>query len=210
MLIIHGDNQVDSRTFLLGVKKDWNSLDGDGLTLAELQQQLGSENLFGEVKGLVVEGFFSRRPSNEKKKIVEQLEKNTSWQIIFWDGKDLGMQTKNFPVTIIKKFDLPKTVFKYLDTFSILDLQQTLENTPAELVFSLLASHVRKLIMARDGTGSLPSWQVGKLKIQAAKYNLERLHSRLLEIDYKNKTSASSMNLGSALELWTIQVNNSM
>lgn len=205
MVIIHGENQVASRTFLLGIKKNETSLDGESLTLADLQQHLGSSNLFGESNGVLVEGFFSRRPSNEKKKIVEYLEKNPKEQIIFWDGKDLGMQVKNFET---KKFDLPKTIFKYLDSLSIADLQQTLENTPAELVFSLLIGQVRKMLMAQEGVGALPSWQLGKLKSQSVKYDVLKLHRQLLDIDYKNKTSGSSMDLGSALEVWTLKNHN--
>lgn len=206
MIIIHGDNQVASRTFLLSIKKNETSLDGESLTLGELQQHLSSANLFGETAGVLVEGFFSRRPSNEKKKIVEYLENNPKLNVIFWDGKDLGMQVKNFET---KKFDLPKTVFKYLDSLAIVDLQQTLENTAAELVFSLLASHIRKLLMVRDGVVNIPSWQIAKLKEQSAKFkDLEQLHKQLLEIDYKNKTSASSMDLGAALEVWTLKNHN--
>lgn len=209
MLIIHGDNQVASRSFLLNVKKESTSLDGESLTLADLQQHVGSTNLFGESNGVLIEGFFARRPSNDKKKIVEYLEKNSQTEIIFWDGKDLGMQLKNFPLSIVKKFDLPKTVFKFLDNFYLVDLQTTLENTPAELVFSLLASQVRKLIMVKDGVGNMPAWQISRLKIQASKYKeLRTMHHELLEIDYKNKTSASSLDLGAALELWTLKVDN--
>ncbi len=218
MLIIHGDNQVASRQFLLDAKqaaskKDLEiiSLEGSELTLGDLQQYVNSANLLGKTNCVVIEGFFSRRPSNDKKKIVEYLEKNPNEEIIFWDGKDLGMQLKVFPATVIKKFDLPKTVFKFLDTFSLPDLSETLENTPAELVFSLLVSQVRKLIMVKQDAIELPSWQLGKLKSQANKYPLEKLlkmHSSLLDIDYKNKTSATALDLGAGLELWAFSNHN--
>lgn len=208
MIIIHGDNQVASRTFLLSIKKNEISLDGESLTLGELQQHLSSVNLFGESSGVLIEGFFSRRPSNEKKKIIDQLINWSNEQIIIWDGKDITTQISKFKMQNIKKFDLPKTVFKYLDTLSLSDLQQTLENTPAELVFSLLAGHIRKLILVRDNVGNLPVWQMAKLKNQSAKMDLLTMHQDLLEIDYKNKTSASSLDLAAALEVWTLKTNN--
>jgi len=218
MLIIHGDNQVASREFLLAtkqtlVKKDLDviSLEGSELVLSDLLQYINSSNLLGKTNAVVIEGFFARRPSNDKKKIVEYLEKDSSEEIIFWDAKDLGMQLKNFSPTVIKKFELPKTIFKYLGSLSMPDLTLTLENTAAELVFSLLIGQVRKLIMVKDGIVSLSSWQLAKLKSQVAKFSLEKLkamHHELLEIDYKNKTSASGMSLTTALEVWTFKNHN--
>lgn len=217
MLIIHGDNPAASRAFFLAAKQSAIQknlqiieLEGDSVTLADLQSRLGSTNLLGETNCVTIEGFFARRPSNEKKKIQEYLEQAIPDQLIFWDGKDLGVQVKNFPAVCVKKFELPKTIFKFLDSLSLLDLRATLENTSAELVFSLLAGQVRKLIQIQDGVANLPSWQMGKLKLLAGKFSeskLSQMHQELLNIDFRQKTSASSLDLGAALELWVISAN---
>ncbi len=212
MLIIHGDNQVASRSLLLAAKQTATaknleiiSLSGDELNLAELQNYVNSVNLLGTTNCVVVEGFFGRRPSNEKKKIIEQLEKWSNEQIILWDGKDVSLQLKNFPLNIVKKFELPRTVFKFLDSLALNDLSQTLETTPPEFVFSLLVGQVRKLMIIKSGGGNFPDWQMAKLKSQAAKFTdqeLSSMHHQLLDIDFKNKTSASAMDLAQALEVW--------
>ncbi len=215
MLIIHGENQVASRQFLLDAKQaevkkgiEIVTLDGENLTLAELFQFVGTKNLLGETSCIVVEGFFSRRPSTEKKKITAQLINWSNENLIFWDGKDLGVQTKEFDSKIIKKFDLPKHIWKFLDTLSLADLELTLENTGPELVFSLLTGQVRKLLT--KGVG-LPGWQAGKIKQLSKNFSDEKLmhmHQELLDIDYRQKTSSSPYELRIALELWTVKANN--
>jgi DNA polymerase III delta subunit len=215
MIILHGENQVASRAAFLqakqaGIKKGLTTyeLPGDDLTLDVLVQAVETESLFGSINQVVIEGFFSRRPSNEKKKVTEYLESQQEREIITWDGKDVTTHVKNF--TNVKKFDLPKTIFKYLDTFAISDLNQTLENTAPELIFTLLAGQVRKLIMVKDGAINLPAWQMGKLKQQAAKYSMEKLlkmHAGLLELDYKSKTSGSALDMAGQLQLWTLRLS---
>ena len=90
MLIIHGDNTIVSRDFFLTQKKSFPNileLSGEDLTFARLTQALATPNLFGELPTLFIENFFSRRPSNEKKKIIEFLKNQN---IIFYDSKFNG------------------------------------------------------------------------------------------------------------------------
>jgi hypothetical protein len=215
MLIIHGDDQVASRQFLLETKQaevikglEIIQLDGDNLTLSDLYQYVDTKNLLGETNCIAIEGFFSRRPSAEKKKITEQLVKWSTENLIFWDGKDIGVQQKEFDSKIIKKFDSPKHIWKFLDTLALSDLELALENTAPEFVFTMLVGQVRKLITKGAG---LPGWQAGKIKQMAKNYTDEQLlmmHRALLDIDYRQKTSAASYDLRIALELWVIKANN--
>lgn len=207
MIIIHGENQVMSRAAFLEAKKGGIELLGDELTLDQLVQLTESQDLFGNVNKVAIEGFFSRRPSNEKKKIIVYLENHQDAEIVMWDGKDITAQVKEFKNT--KKFDLPKTIWKYLDTFSLNDLKPTLENTAPELVFSLVAGQVRKLIQVKHNSLDAPAWQLAKLKNQTSKFSPDKLlqmHSDLLKIDYKTKTSGSALGLAGHLELWTLKL----
>lgn len=215
MQILHGDNQSQSRASFIALKEGAAKKDLDVLTLAgedldinTLVQSVASASLFGKTNSVFIESFFSRRPSGEKKKIQEYLASHTKEDITLWEPKDVTAQLKEFPVTLVKKFDVPKHVFKYLDTLALSDLELSLQNTAPELIFSLLAGQIRKLVMVQDNvTAALPSWQVGKLKGLANRFTLQKLlimHRQLLDMDYKLKTSGSALDLSAALEVWTI------
>ena len=73
------------------------------------------------------------------------------------------------------------------------------------MIFSLLSGQVRKLIMVSQGAMTLPGWQQGKVQTQAKKYGLPKLlhmHADLLNLDYRQKTSASAFDMSMGLQLW--------
>jgi len=212
MLIIHGDNIIASREFFLIQKKsilsDVLELNGQELSYSRLVQALTTPNLFGEYPVIFIENFFSRRPSNEKKQIIEYL-KGLTQNIYIYESKDVSLQLKSFDSKNIKNFRHPKYIYSFLETLSLSDLKSCLSVDPPELIIGALAKHLHNLILIKENQGSLPDWQAAKLKSQAHKYSQEKLcqlSQSLLEIDYKQKTSASPQNLASALELWTIKV----
>ena len=158
-----------------------------------------------------VEDFFSRRPSAEKDKIRDYLSVNTPAGIVVWEAKDVSSQLKTYPVASVRKFELPKYVFQFLDSFSLPALRSALSTTAPELVFSLLSGHLHKLIMVKDGIGSFPSWQQSKLRSLASRFTLGlllKMNEELLTIDLKQKTSSAPYSLSAALELFTVKINN--
>ena len=211
MLIIHGDNTIVSRDFFLTQKKSFPNileLSGEDLTFARITQALATPNLFGELPTLFIENFFSRRPSNEKKKIIEFLKNQN---IIFYDSKDISTQTKTFDPQNIKNFPYPKYIYSFLESFSLDQLQLVLKSEAPEMILGSMARHIHNLILVKENQSNLPSWQAGKLKSQAQNFTLEQLvkfNKDLLAIDYRQKTSTSPLNLKSALELWCLKIVN--
>lgn len=175
MIILHGDNQIASRQEYLDLKKDGLVL--DEVTVDNLRQAVESKSLFGDISQVVIENIFSARPSNYKKQIIEFLFANQKNNILLWESKDVSVQLKDFDAKIIKRFDLPKYIFSFLDRPSIFGLHQVLQTIPPEQILASLATRAHKQINTK--------W----LK-------------ELLTIDYKLKTGLLPYDLATALELW--------
>ena len=182
MVILHGDNQIASRDFLLSSKIGKQVLEFFGNNLNQDQINLGinTQSLFGQIYTVVIEGIFSQRPSVNKKAIIEYLESHQDADIIIWEGKDVTTQLKNFKS--VQKFDLPKYIFSFLDQPSVPGLRQVLQTMPAEQILASLATRAYK----RANTKWL---------------------QELLAIDYKLKTGALPYDLAAALEMFVIRLS---
>ena len=185
MLIIHGEHQTASRQFFLDQKimcakkgQQISSLSGADLDLPTLRTISNTVSLFGTSNAVFIEGFFSRRPSNDKKAIIEYLTSVPESNVFLWDSKDISSQLKSFPSNTIKSFDLPKYIFKFLDHPDLESLHLCLQSLPPEQIFASLITRMIK-------NSSSPE------KIQ-----------ELLKIDYAQKTSTSPFDLSLALELF--------
>lgn len=216
MLIFHGDNQISARVAYLEIKKQKRNekanlieLDGGKITLFDIELSIKSTSLLGVENAVFIENFFSRRTSQEKKSIVEYLKKNPNLPIFIYESKNQSVQLKQFPPALVKLFNLPSSIFTFLDTFSISHLNSALKDSPPEKVLYLLSAHIHKMILHKQNKSNLPIWQSKKLTSQVAKYSLHqlfRMQKNLLELDYKNKTSSTPYHLGAALELWTLSI----
>jgi len=214
MQIIHGDNQVASRQYFLSLRhaasvagKQIVALAGEDLSLDRFVTATASTSLLGTTNSVFVEGFFARRPSSEKKSLYNFLISHPGLEVVFWDAKDVSAQLKSFATPIVKKFDLPKVIWQFLDSLSPALYRPVLATTEAEQLLALIAGRLHQLIMLKSGTSpaGLAAWQAAKLKSQAAIFTLPRLiaiHASLLNLDYKAKTSSLASDLATALELW--------
>ncbi len=216
MIILHGENQVASRGQLTtlrqaGVKQGKQLVElGSDITMNQLVSAAESNSLFGSSNLVVIENVFSGRPSNERKSVVEYLSTHNTADILVWEGKDISAKLKDFGPQLVRRFDLPKYVFKFLDDLSLGNLQLSLQTAAPEQILALLAGHIRKLIMVKEEVVNLPSWQLAKLKQQMAKFSLEKLaemNHQLLEIDYAQKTSAAPYDLATALEIFVVRLS---
>lgn len=217
MTIVHGDNQIASRQFFISLKDQAHhagrqvvDLPGESVTLEQLTTASESASLLGTTNAVFVEGFFTRRPSADKKAVIVYLAAHSQSDISLWDGKDVTAQIKGFPVSQVKKFDLPHSLWQFLDTFSVDAFHRSLISADPEQILALLAIRLHQLIMVKDGhpPPSLAPWQVGKLNLQAAKYSpssLIAMHASLLDLDYQQKTSTSAIDLAGALEVWLVK-----
>ncbi len=212
MLVIHGKNQVASRAQYISLKKQEIlknkqilELSGSSITFSQLKLSVQSGTLFGDSTGIFIQDFFSSRPSAEKKSIIKFLLADPEIGIVFWEGKDVSDQLKEFPQNIYQKFDLPRSTFNFLNTFSLLDLTNSLQTSPPEQILNLLINHLHSLILEKEHLGEPSGWKSEKLNKQSSKYSLLKLtelYLDLLDLDYKNKTSSFPYNLVSGLELW--------
>ena len=220
MVIFHGENTALSRQRLNELVEKFKGevvkLEGEKLTLTELQQAVESRSIFGPDKLVVVFGFFSRRPSKEKEKLLDYCQKENPQNLIIWEEKEIdGKILGKFKGARIEFFDLPKIIYKFLDSLSpfnkkpsLLLLHQCLKKEAPERIFYYLCRRVEQLIIVADlgkkGLENLKDWQKEKLIRQAKAFGLEKLinlYQKLLEIDYQQKTGQTPFSLISSLDL---------
>lgn len=206
MIILHGDNQIASRSELTEQKRKALVIDlvGDTLDLATLVHSCSAVDLFGQSSLVIIEGLFSRRSSITKKQLVDYLSHHPDLNVVIWESKDVSVQLKNFPPRSVKKFALPQHIFSFLDTLALPNLQLALNSVPSELVLSLLSSHLHKLLLVKSSVGTFPQWQQSKLAATAKRFTwnqLVKFQSSVLEIDYLQKTGNLPSSLAQSLEV---------
>ena len=65
--------------------------------------------------------------------------------VYFWTGKKLtATQLKKLPPAQVKEFTLPKTLWRFLSTLKLADLEACLKTEPVELVWYLLHRQAKK------------------------------------------------------------------
>ena len=209
ILILHGDNQVESRARLNELvseskKKGINIINIDGasvkkpefLTLARSQNLLGATNL------LVIENFFTNKNAGEILKKLTEDQEAISNSCLFWEAKQIpATKIPQKPFVKVEEFKIPQVIFKLLDSITpqnkkqaLMLMQEKQVRNNAEFFFVMLARQVRNLIWVKEDPQSMqtPAWQKGKLKSQADKFSdlaLRNTQSKLLEMDYSAKTS---------------------
>jgi len=221
IVVYSGNDIVSSRKAFLDYLE---SLQGDdfelvrtsGKDLTEEALELHSSpiSLFGQKKVLSIENILSSTKSKEKEKIIEKIAKQKDCQIVIWEGKDISkVDQKKYPGNFIfRNFKLPQILFNFLDSLSPgktkenLDfLHRVIEEVDPAFVFLMIIRQFRYLILASENelTG-MPPWQSGKFFHQTKLFNKEKLltiYERLLEIDYRQKTSQTVKDLVFELDL---------
>ncbi len=213
MLIIHGDDQVSSRRYLLDQKKLYEDghrpvldLSADNLTFDRFYLSVNSATLLGSLPVILLEKLFSSRPNKEKNRIIDYLLLHPASDVLVWEDKNISPKLKSVPPASVKTFDFPKVLWNFIDQISVPSYHRALTTTPAEVMIGLLAKRIHDLMLVQSGqTAAFPPWQLTKLKSQMSSYSqkkLIRLHTDLLRLDFQSKTSATVFDLPSALELW--------
>lgn len=189
MLILHGEHQVASRDQLTALRRaslQPIEFSGSDLDPDRLIPACESKSLFGQTASVFIENLFSSRTGAAKKQIAGYLRDHPDFDVTVWEPKDVSSQLKDFPPQVVRRFDLPRHIFKFLDHPSLTTLHLALSVTPSEVVFASLVTRLHK---------------------QIASGNLQTLsrYQQLLDIDYKLKTSALPYDLATALELWLLK-----
>ncbi len=223
IFIFHGEDQAKSRQALYqsidqakqkGFQVKW--LSGDSLTRADLEIQLGTQDLFTQ-EIIVIENFLSQPKSKNKDQCLNYLETYSgSKDLYFWDKKLVTATTLKKLKShqpIIKVFKLPFLVYKLLESFlpnnsdqTLAIFHQTLNHADPNFIFIMLARHLSQLIIAKTAPNQLTgaSWQKQKLIRQANQWSLTQLinfHHQLFQIDLHFKTGQSQLDLIDQLDL---------
>lgn len=189
--LIHGEDTNGSYKALTELR---NSVKKKGWTVTK---QLGSSDLFDKKQV-----YFCDDISKLKKEDLG----GDGFMIIYSSHELTPNQLKILPKdSKIQKFDLPKIIFNFLDSFypgnakKVLNLLHELTSRESvELVFAILVKHIRDIYWVKVDEAGLPypDWRVLKIMKQADRFKMEDLKlviNKLSEIDVKAKTSTEKL-----------------
>ncbi len=221
IFVFHGDDQAKSRK-LMRAQADLDIAAGHELRVVaadkikphELADIISTSSLFS-TETLIIEGLLSR-PKSKDKDILITLHKDYvgDKNLILWDKKEVAKTTTSkLPSTWkISLSKPPAILFNFLDALypgnlnNIQALLRDLRPTVDEVfIFIMLTRHITSLLVASSATTpKLPPWQIGKLKMTAAKWGeplLIKFHSELTRIDSQIKTGTTKLDYASQLDI---------
>jgi DNA polymerase III delta subunit len=224
--ILHGDDTAASRNYFLALKKEQPapiSFQGESLNLTDLIQATQGGGLFGSTKSVFIEDFFSKKKIEDYEKFIAFLNKNTSLDIVFWEGKELTRKTlSEVPKSTVRQFQIPKIIFSFVDSLKprdsriIVSFHELLKHSEPEFILFMLIRQFRLLLAlsdmgedAIDEVKRLSSWQISKLQKQRSFFSLPRLkkvYQKLHVLDKESKTGLSNKPLSMSLDLLFLDI----
>ncbi|OIO44728.1 MAG: hypothetical protein COZ34_00130 [Candidatus Pacebacteria bacterium CG_4_10_14_3_um_filter_34_15] len=232
MIIIHGENTTNSRQKLVEVINDQKNknqeiirLEAKQLTEASLEEALGANDLFGTSKTIIIEELHSLPVSKKKKNLIDLISKPQIHNIVLWEKRSL---TKTMLGKIANdsnkssftdfEFKISKTLFTWLDSLGktgdnqkkLQLLHSAIETDGEFFCFLMLIRQIRMLIEIKSGgIAKGAPFMTAKLNQQASNFKLKQLlgfYKELLEIDIKQKTSASLIDTVAMLDLLSLKL----
>lgn len=232
MIIIHGENTTNSRQKLVEIieeKKGKNQeifrLEAKQLTEANLEEALGANDLFGTSKTILIEELHSLPVSKKKKNLIDLISKPQIHDIVLWEKRSLtktmlgklsnDANKSNF---IDFEFKISKTLFTWLDSLGkkgntqqkLQLLHSAIETDGEFFCFLMLIRQIRMLIEVKSGgVAKGAPFMTAKINQQASNFQLDQLldiYKELLEIDIKQKTSASLIDTVTMLDLLSLKL----
>jgi len=210
IILVHGDHSEESRKRLdkfksVAKKRNWDVIRTSGSDKIDFTEQISGGTLFKK-KRLFILG----QPLSVNVKHLGWLKKNKErleGNLVIYNDRLLSKAflSKLPKIDKAEQYDLPKIIFKLLESFypgnsktSLLLLHQTLETEPAEFVFALLSRHLKDLYKAKIEPESIvyPSWRKSKLVFQAKRYKKEKIEEiikSMAEIDVLSKTTDNEL-----------------
>lgn len=224
ILIIHGNDIESSRNFYFAEKNKLTNpvfINGDGITFDQIFQALENNTFFEETKNLIVENFFSKNKSTttEFKKIVEYLNSNKSFNVLFWDNDEVSKASLNaFKSATARQFSYPQSMFQFLDNLkpgngqnSIRLFHELLKTTAAELIFFMITRQFRIMLSIDGGeieeAKRMAPWQLSKFKNQAKIFGdskLLMLYNQLFEIEIGQKTGKAFYSMEQSIDFFLL------
>lgn len=172
-----------------------------------LPDAISGGSLFSTERLIVLDGI-AGISAHELDWIKKNTDKFDSKILIYTDRNLPKKFSDTLPKTVtFEKFDLPKLIFKFLETIYpknakniLTDLKKLLADYPMEFVMALLSRQMRDLywVKVAPETYMAPSWLSQKLKRQSDKFDQQTLVNfieNLAKIDVESKTSSVSASL---------------
>lgn len=226
--LIHGENLAQSRDFYLQFKKKYPNqriFEGEAVNATDLIQSLEGKGLFNDAETIFLENFLSKRKqSSERDLIIDILASAKDQNIILWEQKEIGKKDLGKIKNIkIEKFDLPKIIFKFLDSIepnngqsSIKLFHETLETESAELLFFMIVRKFRILLGLSNNNGqpidevkNMQPWQQSKVQKQANDFGQDRLldvYNKLFYIESSFKVGLLPTSLINAIDFLLLEI----
>lgn len=226
MILIHGENTIASREKLVECittsKQQGNEiirLEAKNLTEALLEELLGTSDLFGTPKTIIIEALHSLPTSIKKKNLITIVQNSQLHELILWERRTLTKtMSKPFAAAQIFEYKASKTLFAWLDllgksqdtTKKIKLLHEAYSTDGEYFCFLMLIRQFRLLIQVKTGAtvGGAP-FMITKLASQASNFTHEELlkiYKKLLQIDSAQKTSKNLLTLQQELDLLTTKL----
>lgn len=223
--IIHGDDVVSSRKFLIEQKNNNNfsfSFGGELVLLSDLVQIAEGGSLFSENKTIFIENLFSAKSISHKEEILSYIRSHEEGADFFlWEEKELPVKTTAFfPKSMVKNFKLPQKLFVFLDgirsgngTKLIPLFHELLQVSEPEFIFFMLVRQFRILLGISnsyvgdsiDEVKRLAPWQRSKFEKQKSSFPqdvLVKLYNRLFDMDLSYKTGSAAMSLPASIDFF--------
>lgn len=199
IIVLHGDDTNRSYERLVkfsdeAKKRGWDVLDYD-------YDSVSNQSLFEKERFYILKDY-----TKLTKKILEKLKDLSGNLVVYNKNLITATNLKLINPSKIEKFELPKLLWSFLDTFSLKIFQDVIKTEPVEMVMWWMTQRLKELYWVKTGKPDYPSWRLGKLKSQSSKYKgyeLETIISELSELDFKSKTG--STNLKDSLDLLIIK-----
>jgi len=210
MQIIYGEDYLSSRNYLNDQIKTLvvTKLEAKETEVGELKQLLGNSDLFGQQPTIAIYGLLSLPTSKKKDQLLKVLIDGSLPCLLLYEDKDLNALTlKRFPKAILKKFEIPPIIFKFLDELKP-NRPVSLPPIDPNFLFQMLIRQVR-LLLSSGPSSKLPPWMNRKLLAQKNLFGekrLLRLHRELYQIDKRQKTSSGSQDLDEELKNFFILI----
>lgn len=209
--LIHGEDTTASRKFYLEAIDHARAggfvvSDISTQTNLDLGEKLTGGSLFEE-KILFVHDKLKNLTPSDLGWLIKNSQKYEGELVLWYEGNAPLRIIKALPKGVgIKKFDLPRIIFNFLDSFypgnskNVLRiLGELVKLQPIEFVLFMLGRHLRDLYWVANDNVIVPNydgWRIKKLTNQAGRFTNERLRkiiNLLSEADIRSKTTDSSL-----------------
>lgn len=219
LTIIHGDNTVASRGALTAHVAKARAegavvqLTAKDLSIPQLEDALGTQELFSAHTLVVLEGLFAL-PKSKKKDLMLSMCAGARPDLLVWEAKTLTVtQLKQLPSATIQLFKISPMVFAWLDSLrpgnaaqSLTLLDKAEKQDDIEMCFAMLSRQVRLLLqfLLEPQAVKVAPFALAKRKKQTGYFTVSKLlaiHEKLVSIDEAQKTSASALSLRAQLDL---------